>query len=113
MDLDIRLALVDLPVPVVNPAPFRQVDAARLTLVIDRCDEQPGAEHVLQVFVIGIRVMRKGELIYETEVASLRHEKEIVREVRQGFECGISLRNFEDFNIGDILEAYTFEEKKF
>jgi translation initiation factor IF-2 len=60
-----------------------------------------------------VRVMRKGELVYETEVSSLRHEKEIVREVRQGFECGISLRNFNDFVIGDIIEAYTFEEKKF
>ena len=59
------------------------------------------------------RVTRKGELIFETEVSSLHHEKEIVREVRQGFECGISLRNFNDFQPGDIIEAYTFEEKKF
>ena len=59
-----------------------------------------------------VRVMRKGELINETEVSSLRHEKEIVREVRQGFECGISLRNFNDFVPGDMIEAYTFEEKK-
>lgn len=59
-----------------------------------------------------VRVMRKGELVYETEVSSLRHEKEIVREVRQGFECGISLRNFDDFQPGDLIEAYTFEEKK-
>lgn len=60
-----------------------------------------------------VRVTRKGELIYETEVSSLRHEKEVVREVRQGFECGISLRNFDEFQPGDMIEAYVVEEKKF
>ena len=43
-----------------------------------------------------IRVMRNGEVIHEGEVASLKHEKDDVKEVRQGFDCGISLKNFTD-----------------
>lgn len=56
-----------------------------------------------------IRVLRNGEQIAEGEIASLKHEKEDVREVRQGFDCGIALKNFNDFNPSDILECYTLE----
>lgn len=56
-----------------------------------------------------IRVLRNGEQIAEGEIASLKHEKDDVREVRQGFDCGIALKNFNDFNPGDILECYTLE----
>ncbi len=50
-----------------------------------------------------IRVMRNGEVIHEGEVASLKHEKDDVKEVRQGFDCGISLKNFSDYLAGDIM----------
>jgi translation initiation factor IF-2 len=56
-----------------------------------------------------IRVMRAGKLIFEGEVSSLKHEKEDVREVRQGFECGIALKGFNSIQVGDILEAYVRE----
>jgi translation initiation factor IF-2 len=42
-------------------------------------------------------------------VASLKHEKDDVRDVREGFECGIALKGFDDFQVGDILECYTEE----
>ncbi|NMC47361.1 MAG: translation initiation factor IF-2 [Chloroflexi bacterium] len=58
-----------------------------------------------------MRVMRNGEVLTEGEVASLRREKENVREVREGFECGIRVKGFNDFVEGDILECFTFEEK--
>ncbi len=56
-----------------------------------------------------IRVLRNGQQIAEGEIASLKHEKDDVREVRQGFDCGISLKNFNEFIPGDILECYLLE----
>jgi translation initiation factor IF-2 len=56
-----------------------------------------------------IRVLRNGEVIFEGEVASLKRHQEDVREVRQGFECGIGVRNFNDFEEGDTLECFVIE----
>jgi translation initiation factor IF-2 len=53
-----------------------------------------------------IRITRGQDIVYEGEVSSLKHEKEDVREIRTGFDCGIGLRNFSDIQIGDILECY-------
>ncbi len=52
------------------------------------------------------RIIRNGELVYDGKVASLRRFTEDVKEVRQGFECGVGLENFGDFQIGDIIEIY-------
>lgn len=59
-----------------------------------------------------IRVHRGKEVLFDGEIASLKHEKDDVREVREGFECGINLKNFNDFKEGDILEAYVLEVQK-
>jgi translation initiation factor IF-2 len=56
-----------------------------------------------------IRVMRGKDIVYEGEVGSLKHEKEDVREIRQGFECGIGLKNFSDVQVGDVIECFTLE----
>jgi len=56
-----------------------------------------------------MRVLRNNNLIYEGDISSLKHEKDDVRQVRAGFECGIALRGFDDFQEGDILECYTTE----
>ena len=58
------------------------------------------------------RVHRNKELIYNGEVASLRHFKDDVREVKAGLECGIRLDNFVDFDEGDEIEIYEIELKK-
>ena len=58
------------------------------------------------------RVRRNKELIYNGEVASLRHFKDDVREVKAGLECGIRLDNFTDFDVGDEIEIYEIELKK-
>ena len=57
-----------------------------------------------------IRLLRGNDIVFEGEVASLRHEKDDVREVRTGFECGIGLKNFNDVLVGDILECYALEK---
>ena len=58
------------------------------------------------------RVRRGGELIYNGSVASLRHFREDVREMKAGMECGIKLDNFVDFDEGDEIEVYEVELKK-
>jgi len=57
-----------------------------------------------------IRVMRNDTKVFDGEISSLKHEKDDVKEVRQGFECGISLKGFNDLLEGDILEAYVIEK---
>jgi translation initiation factor IF-2 len=57
-----------------------------------------------------IRVLRGGQSVFEGSVASLKHEQDDVREVRAGFECGLSIKGFDAFQIGDILESYTVEK---
>ncbi|MFL5857578.1 MAG: translation initiation factor IF-2 [Solirubrobacteraceae bacterium] len=57
-----------------------------------------------------IRVVREGAVIYETTIGSLKRFKDDVREVQEGFECGILLENFNDVKEGDVLEAYETRE---
>jgi translation initiation factor IF-2 len=57
-----------------------------------------------------VRVIRDGVEIYDGVFASLRRFKDDVREVREGFECGIGIENFNDIKVGDILESYTKEQ---
>jgi translation initiation factor IF-2 len=55
------------------------------------------------------RVIRKGESIHESRVSSLRRFKEDVKEVAAGFECGIKIEGFTDFQVGDIIQSYRQE----
>jgi translation initiation factor IF-2 len=57
-----------------------------------------------------MRVIRDGVVIYRGRVGSLRRGKDDAREVREGFECGITVENFSDIKIGDRLEAYAVEQ---
>jgi translation initiation factor IF-2 len=57
-----------------------------------------------------IRVIRDGVEIFDGAIASLRRFKDDVREVRDGFECGIGVENFNDIKVGDVLECYRTEE---
>jgi translation initiation factor IF-2 len=57
-----------------------------------------------------VRVIRGGKVEHEGDVSSLRHEKEDVREVRQGFECGVGVRDFHELAVGDVLEFFTLQE---
>jgi translation initiation factor IF-2 len=55
------------------------------------------------------RVMRKGTKVFDGLIASLRRGKDDVREVASGYECGILLEDFNEFEIGDIIEAFSQE----
>ena len=60
-----------------------------------------------------MKVVRNEEEIFNGEVASLKHEKEDVNEARRGFECGVGLKNFKDYQVGDEIVCYTMEEVTF
>jgi translation initiation factor IF-2 len=57
-----------------------------------------------------VRVVRDGTVIYETRIAQLKRFKDDVREVEEGFECGILLEGFNDLKEGDVLEVYETRE---
>jgi translation initiation factor IF-2 len=57
-----------------------------------------------------MRVIRQGENLFEGAISSLKHEKDDVREIREGFECGVGLRGFNDFEEGDLLQCFTEEQ---
>ena len=57
-----------------------------------------------------VRVIRDGVEVYDGMIASLRRFKDDVREVRDGFECGIGVENFNDIKVGDVIECYRTEE---
>ena len=57
-----------------------------------------------------VRVIRNGKQIADAELANLKRFKDEVKEVSSGYECGITLKDFDDIKQGDILEAYIVEE---
>ncbi|MCK4607452.1 MAG: translation initiation factor IF-2 [candidate division Zixibacteria bacterium] len=57
-----------------------------------------------------INVVRDGKIIYKGQLSSLKRFKDDVREVKEGFECGIGVENFNDIKVGDIVEAFEVVE---
>ena len=57
-----------------------------------------------------IRVVRDGIVMAEDEISSLRRFKDDVKDVAQGYECGVTLEKFADVKEGDVFEAYVLEE---
>ncbi|MFN3951464.1 MAG: translation initiation factor IF-2 [Thermaurantimonas sp.] len=53
-----------------------------------------------------VRIIRDGVVVYTGELASLKRFKDDVKEVSKGYECGLSIKNFNDIRVGDIIEAY-------
>jgi translation initiation factor IF-2 len=58
----------------------------------------------------GVRVIRDNVVVYQGKLASLRRFKDDVRDVQQGYECGLSIENFNDVKVGDIVEAYAIDK---
>jgi len=57
-----------------------------------------------------VRVIRDGVEVFDGTLASLKRFKDDVREVREGFECGLGVENFNDIKVGDVVECYRTEE---
>jgi len=58
------------------------------------------------------RLVRNGVVIYDGEISSLKRFKDDVKEVQKGFECGLTLKNFNDIKVGDTIEAYEIVEER-
>ncbi|QHJ71033.1 translation initiation factor IF-2 [Planococcus halotolerans] len=58
----------------------------------------------------GVRVIREGIVVFEGEMDTLKRFKDDAKEVAKGYECGITVKNFNDVKEGDIIEAYVMEE---
>ena len=59
-----------------------------------------------------VRLVRDGIVVWEGSIASIHREKDDVSEVREGFECGMTFVNYQDFHEGDMIEAYELVEEK-
>lgn len=59
-----------------------------------------------------VRVIRAGVVVYDGELGGLKRFKEDAKEVREGYECGISIKNFNDVKEGDLIEGYRLVEKE-
>ena len=57
-----------------------------------------------------VRLIRDGVIVYDGKIHSIQREKDSVKEVKKGYECGITLDNFNDIKVGDILECYEMVE---
>lgn len=57
-----------------------------------------------------VRLIRDGVVIYEGELGSLKRFKDDVKEVKQGYECGLTIQNYNDIKEGDVIEAYQMKE---
>ena len=110
---DIQAALTGMLEPtfkevIEGHAEVQQIFKAGKTTIIAGCRVQDGK----LTRASQARVLRKQEKVYEGKVASLRRGKDDVREVTSGYECGILLEDFSDFETGDIIEAFTQEKVK-
>jgi translation initiation factor IF-2 len=59
-----------------------------------------------------IRLLREGKIIYDGKLSTLKRFKDEVKEVKNGYECGMALENFNDIKVDDLIEAYIMEEKQ-
>ena len=59
-----------------------------------------------------VRLIRDGVVVYTGKLSSLKRFKEDVNEVKKGFECGMSIENFNDIKVGDVIEGYDNVEVK-
>jgi translation initiation factor IF-2 len=57
-----------------------------------------------------VRLVRDGVQVYDGELGSLKRFKDDVKEVREGFECGLNVAGFNDVKVGDVIECYRVDE---
>ncbi len=104
---DIRAALAGLLAPkieenVQGEAQVRELFQVPRVGTIAGCLVSQGLIHR----TTNARVLRDGVVVYEGRIGSLRRFKDDVREVQNGFECGIGIENFNDVKVGDVIETY-------
>ena len=108
---DIEQALVGMLKPVSEERTIGEAEV-RALIKISRIGTVAGSYVTSGTIRRGasVRIVRDGAIIYETRIDSLRRFKDDVREVTEGFECGIHLEGYEDVKEGDVLEVYEVRE---
>ena len=108
---DIEQALVGMLKPVSEEQTLGEAEV-RALIKISRIGTVAGSYVSSGVVRRGgsVRIVRDGAIIYETTIDSLRRFKDDVREVTEGFECGIHLEGYDDVKEGDVLEVYEVRE---
>jgi len=108
---DIKAALSDMLAPMIRE---RQIGNAAIREVfnITRTGKVAGCR-VIDGIVrrgAGVRLLRDDVVIHEGKLATLKHFKDDVAEVREGYECGMSFENYQDIQVGDVIECFEVEE---
>jgi translation initiation factor IF-2 len=108
---DIEQALVGMLKPVTEEQTIGEAEV-RALIRISRVGTVAGSYVTSGVIRRGARarIVRDGAIVYETTIDSLRRFKDDVREVTEGFECGIHLAGFDDVKEGDVLEVFEVRE---
>ncbi len=101
------------------PSTFHEIIIGRAdvrdTFVVPKIGTIAGC-HIVEGKVIRgkkVRLLRDGVIKCDTELSSLRRFKDDVKEVEQGYECGIGLEKYNDIKVGDAIECYEVEERKY
>jgi translation initiation factor IF-2 len=108
---DIKKALKGMLEPVKKEiyqgkAKVKQIFKIKGAGIIAGCLVQDGTIHRNSK----VKLIRDGEIIHEGKIASLKHLKNDVTEIKKGYECGINIQDFKDIKEGDIIEAYNIEK---
>ena len=110
---DVKMAMAGLLKPVLREDTLGEVEIRQIFRV-PKIGKIAGS-HVTRGLVrrtARVRLIRDGIVIWDGKIASLRHVKDEVRELKAGMDCGISLEGYQDFEEGDILEVYDVIEEK-
>jgi len=111
---DIKTALDGLMPSTFHEIIIGQADVTD-TFVVPKMGTIAGCRIVEGKMVRGkkVRLLRDGIIKCDTELSSLRRFKDDVKEVAEGFECGIGLEKYNDIKVGDAIECYEVEERKY
>ena len=110
---DVKMAMAGLLKPVLREDTLGEVEIRQI-FKVPKIGKIAGC-HVTRGLVrrtARVRLIRDGIVIWDGKIASLRHVKDEVKELKAGMDCGISLEGYQDFNEGDILEVYDVIEEK-
>ena len=110
---DVKMAMAGLLKPVLREDTLGEVEIRQIFRV-PKIGKIAGS-HVTRGLVrrtARVRLIRDGIVIWDGKIASLRHVKDEVRELKAGMDCGISLEGYQDFEEGDVLEVYDVVEEK-
>ncbi|MGZ8373744.1 MAG: translation initiation factor IF-2 [Nitrospira sp.] len=109
---DIKAAMEGLLEPTLKERVLGRVEV-RQVFTIPKIGAVAGAyviDGTISRSSVGVRVIRDNVVVYQGKLGSLRRFKDDVREVQQGYECGLSVENFNDVKSGDIIEAYAVDK---